>query len=45
VVTVTGNMLSVNVAGVATGAVFQVIVTASDGAETTNTSFLVTVSA
>jgi hypothetical protein len=45
VVAVTGNMLSVNVAGVAPGTVFQVIVTANDGAETTQTSFLVTVTA
>jgi hypothetical protein len=44
-VSVTGNMLTVNVAGVAPGTVFQVLVTANDGAETTRTSFLVTVTA
>jgi hypothetical protein len=44
-VTVSGNMLSVNVASVAPGTVFQVNVNANDGAETTRTSFLVTVTA
>jgi hypothetical protein len=42
-VNATTSTLSVNVAGVAPGTVFQVIVTASDGAETSRTSFLVTV--
>jgi hypothetical protein len=45
VVNVNGNTLTVNVAGVSVGTVFEVIVTANDGAETTRTSFLVTVTA
>jgi hypothetical protein len=43
--TVTGNMLTLNVTGLPVGLVFQVLVTASDGAETGTTSFLVTVTA
>jgi subtilisin-like proprotein convertase family protein len=45
VVGVSGNTLTVNVANVAVGTVFEVYVTASDGAETTRTGFLVTVTA
>jgi hypothetical protein len=44
-VSVNGNTLTVNVAAVPVGTVFQVVVTANDGAETTSTSFLVTVTA
>jgi sugar lactone lactonase YvrE len=40
---VSGNMLTVNVSGLPVGFVFQILVTASDGAETGTTSFLVTV--
>ncbi len=42
---VSGNTLTVNVAAVPVGTVFEVFVTASDGAETTRTGFLVTVTA
>src|SRR5262249_54380715 len=42
---VTGNTLTVNVASAPVGTVFRVFVNASDGAETTRTSFLVTVTA
>jgi hypothetical protein len=42
---VNGNTLTVNVAGVPVGTVFEVFVTTSDGAETTRTGFLVTVTA
>jgi hypothetical protein len=45
VVGVSGNTLSVNVANVTPGAVFEVFVTVSDGAETTRSGFLVTVTA
>jgi hypothetical protein len=44
-VSVSGNTLTVNVAGVAVGTVFEVFVTASDGAESQRTGFLVTVTA
>jgi hypothetical protein len=44
-VNVSGNVLSVNVANVPVGTMFQVNVTASDGAESSVTSFLVTVTA
>jgi hypothetical protein len=44
-VNVSGNMLTVNVANVPVGTVFQVNVTARDGAESSVTSFLVTVTA
>jgi pimeloyl-ACP methyl ester carboxylesterase len=44
-VSVSANTLTVNVAGVSPGTVFEVFVTANDGAETTRTGFLVTVSA
>jgi hypothetical protein len=43
--TVNSTTLTVNVAGVPVGTVFEVFVTASDGAETTRTGFLVTVTA
>jgi hypothetical protein len=43
-VSVNGNTLTVNASSLSAGAVFEVFVTASDGAETTRTSFLVTVS-
>jgi hypothetical protein len=43
VLTVSGSTLTVNVAGVSPGTVFRVIVSASDGAETLRTGFLVTV--
>jgi hypothetical protein len=43
VVSVSGNTLTVNVAGVSAGRVFEVFVTANDGAETTRTGILVTV--
>jgi hypothetical protein len=42
---VSGNTLTVNVASLTPGTVFQVIVTASDGAEKNQVSFLVTVTA
>jgi hypothetical protein len=42
-VSVSGNTLTVDVSGVAVGTVFEVFVTGSDGAETTRTGFLVTV--
>jgi hypothetical protein len=45
VVGVSGNTLTVNVSTVPVGTVFEVFVTASDGAETTRTGFLVTVTA
>jgi hypothetical protein len=38
-------MLTLNVASLSVGTVFQVLVTATDGAESTTTSFLVTVTA
>jgi hypothetical protein len=44
-VSVNGNTLTVNTSSLSAGTVFEVFVTASDGAETTRTSFLVTVSA
>jgi hypothetical protein len=44
-VSVSGNTLTVNVAGVPVGTVFEVFVTASDGAESQKTGFLVTVTA
>src|SRR5262249_9670525 len=44
-VSVSGNVLTVGAAGLAPGTVFQVFVTASDGAETTRTGFVVTVTA
>jgi subtilisin-like proprotein convertase family protein len=44
-VSVSGNTLTINVGSVSPGTVFQVIVAANDGAETTRTSFLVTVTA
>jgi hypothetical protein len=37
-----GNHLTVNVAGLPVGTIFEVLVTVSDGAETSTTSFLVT---
>jgi hypothetical protein len=40
-----GNQLSLNVTGLPVGTIFQVFVAASDGVETSRTSFLVTVSA
>jgi hypothetical protein len=40
---VSGSTLTVNVAGLPTGTVFEVFVTASDGAESNRTGFLVTV--
>jgi hypothetical protein len=40
---ITGSKLTINVAGLAVGTVFEVLVTANDGAETTTTGFLVTV--
>jgi hypothetical protein len=43
VVTVSGDTLSVNVAGLPVGTVFEVIVTATDGAESNRTGFIVTV--
>jgi hypothetical protein len=43
--TVSGSTLTVNVASVPVGTIFRVFVTASDGAETTRTGFLVTVTA
>jgi hypothetical protein len=43
VVSVSGNALTVNVAGVPVGTVFEVFVTASDGIESRRTGFLVTV--
>ncbi len=45
VVGVSGNTLSVNVSALPVGTVFQILVTASDGAETGQTSFVVTVTA
>jgi hypothetical protein len=45
VVNISGSTLTVNVASVPVGTVFEVFVTASDGAETTRTGFLVTVTA
>jgi RHS repeat-associated protein len=42
---VTGNQLTVNVAGLSIGTIFEVLVSASDGSQTTTMSFLVTVSA
>jgi hypothetical protein len=42
---VTGNVLTINVAGLPVGTIFRILVTASDGAETTTESFLVTVTA
>jgi subtilisin-like proprotein convertase family protein len=45
VVSVNGTTLSVNVSSVAPGTVFQVVVSVNDGAETTTTRFLVTVTA
>jgi Bacterial Ig-like domain (group 2) len=45
IVSVIGNTLRVNVAGVAVGTVFEVVITASDGAETRSTNFLITVTA
>jgi uncharacterized repeat protein (TIGR03803 family) len=38
-----GNQLTLNVTGLSVGTVFEVFVTVSDGAETSETSFLVTV--
>jgi hypothetical protein len=43
VVKVTGNQLTINATGLSIGTVFEVFVTVSDGAETTTTGFLVTV--
>jgi hypothetical protein len=45
VIAPSGNQLSINVTGLPVGTVFEVLVTASDGAETGSTSFLVTVTA
>jgi hypothetical protein len=42
---VVGNQLTVNVTGMTAGTIFQIIVTASDGTETSQTGFLVTVTA
>jgi hypothetical protein len=42
---VNGNTLTINVAGVPVGTIFELFVTASDGAKSTRTSFLVTVTA
>jgi hypothetical protein len=42
---VTGNSLSLQVTGVPPGTLLEVFVTASDGAETSRTSFLVSVTA
>jgi hypothetical protein len=44
-VTVTGSSLTVDVTGLPVGTVFEVLVTASDGAESNRTGFLVTVTA
>jgi hypothetical protein len=44
-VNVVGNQLTVNVAGLSVGTIFEVFVTVKDGAETTTTGFLVTVTA
>jgi hypothetical protein len=44
-VNVAGDQLTVNVTGLAEGTIFEVFVTASDGAETSRTGFLVTVTA
>jgi hypothetical protein len=44
-VTVAGNQLTLNVAGVSAGTVFEVIVAANDGLLTTRSTFLVTVTA
>jgi hypothetical protein len=40
-----GNQLTLNVTGLPVGTMFEVLVTVSDGAETSTTSFLVTVTA
>jgi hypothetical protein len=40
-----GNQLTINVAGLPVGTIFEVLVTVSDGAETSNVGFLVTVTA
>jgi hypothetical protein len=45
IASVSGNTLTINVSSVHVGTVFQVIVTANDGAEIRRTSFLVTVTA
>jgi hypothetical protein len=45
ILNVSGNTLTVNVADVPVGTVFQIFVTANDGTKTTRTSFLVTVTA
>jgi hypothetical protein len=45
IVGVSGNTLTVNVASLPVGTVFEVFVTASVGAETTRTGFVVTVTA
>jgi hypothetical protein len=44
-VSVSGNTLTVNVASVTPGTVFEVYVTVGDGAETQRTGFLVSVTA
>ncbi len=45
VVNVSGNTLTLNVSSLAVGTVFEVVLQANDGAETGQTSFLVTVTA